>query len=209
MDMDKESIGEEVREEAQEEALVTESRPGLMRRMFGACGRFFSRLPRLRFRRRAKVLADGEELQPEDVVQPEDVDEAAPSMVRETSHEAALQLLGLLQRDARFIDFIEEDIAAYGDADIGAAARIVHEGCRKVLREHFSIQPLRPESEGSRITLNEGFNASEVRLAGNVVGRPPFTGSLRHRGWRVVETRLPRLAESHDPAIVAQAEVEL
>lgn len=197
MNMDNEPI--------EEEAIVAESRPGFMRRMFRACGGFFGRLrfPRLKLRRRAKVLPEGDELESEQV------DEALPPIVRETSQEAALQLLGLLQRDARFIDFIEEDINAYGDADIGAAARIVHEGCRKVLREHFSIQPLRAESEGSRITLNEGFNASELRLAGNVVGQPPFTGSLRHRGWRVVETRLPKLAESHDPAIVAQAEVEL
>jgi hypothetical protein len=68
---------------------------------------------------------------------------AQPAIVRETTPEAALQLLGLLQRDARFIDFVQEDIAAYSDADIGAAARVVHEGCRKVLDEHFAIAPVR------------------------------------------------------------------
>lgn len=136
---------------------------------------------------------------------------AAPPapVVQALPHAAALQLLGLLQRDARFIDFIEEDIKAYGDADIGAAARIVHEGCRKVLREHFSLAPVRTESEGSRVTLAAGFDAAAVRLTGNVVGQAPFTGTLGHRGWRVTESRLPKLAEGHDPAIVAQAEVEL
>ena len=129
--------------------------------------------------------------------------------LREAPHEAALQLLGLLQRDARFIDFIEEDVKAYSDADIGAAARVVHEGCRKVLREHFSIQPLRSETEGSRLTLPEGFDAAAVRVTGNVVGKAPFTGTLSHRGWRVADTRLPKLAAGHDAAIVAQAEVEL
>ncbi|MBP8267083.1 MAG: DUF2760 domain-containing protein, partial [Zoogloea sp.] len=107
------------------------------------------------------------------------------------------------------IDFIEEDVKAYSDADIGAAARVVHEGCRKVLREHFSIQPLRTENEGSRITLPEGFDAAAVRVTGNVVGKAPFTGSLSHRGWKVSETRLPKLAPGHDASIVAQAEVEL
>ena len=136
---------------------------------------------------------------------------AAPPapQLREAPHEAALQLLGLLQRDARFIDFIEEDVKAYSDADIGAAARVVHEGCRKVLREHFSIQPLRSETEGSRVTLPEGFDAAAVRVTGNVVGKAPFTGTLSHRGWRVTDTRLPKLAAGHDAAILAQAEVEL
>ena len=136
---------------------------------------------------------------------------AAPPapQLREAPHEAALQLLGLLQRDARFIDFIEEDVKAYSDADIGAAARVVHEGCRKVLREHFSIQPLRSETEGSRVTLPEGFDAAAVRVTGNVVGKAPFTGTLSHRGWRATDTRLPRLAAGHDAAILAQAEVEL
>lgn len=135
--------------------------------------------------------------------------EPQPAIVRETTPEAALQLLGLLQREARFIDFVQEDVAAYSDADIGAAARVVHEGCRKVLGEHFSIEPVRSESEGSRITLAEGFDAAAVRLTGKVVGKPPFTGSLGHRGWRVTDTRLPKLAEGHDASVIAQAEVEL
>lgn len=135
--------------------------------------------------------------------------EPQPVIVRETTPEAALQLLGLLQREARFVDFVQEDVAAYSDADIGAAARVVHEGCRKVLGEHFSIEPVRSESEGSRITLAEGFDAAAVRLTGKVVGKPPFTGSLGHRGWRVTDTRLPKLAEGHDASVIAQAEVEL
>ena len=144
--------------------------------------------------------------------EPEDAQPAAepqPVIVRETTPEAALQLLGLLQREARFVDFVQEDVAAYSDADIGAAARVVHEGCRKVLGEHFSIEPVRSESEGSRITLAEGFDAAAVRLTGKVVGQPPFTGSLGHRGWRVTDTRLPKLAEGHDASVIAQAEVEL
>lgn len=135
--------------------------------------------------------------------------EPQPVIVRETTPEAALQLLGLLQREARFVDFVQEDVAAYSDADIGAAARVVHEGCRKVLGEHFSIEPVRSESEGSSITLAEGFDAAAVRLTGKVVGKPPFTGNLGHRGWRVTDTRLPKLAEGHDASVIAQAEVEL
>ena len=121
----------------------------------------------------------------------------------------ALQLLGLLQREARFVDFIEEDVVRFSDADIGAAARLVHDGCRRVLREHFSIQPVRDEAEGSRVTLPDGFDATAIRLTGNVVGKPPFHGSISHRGWRVADVRLPKLAESHDATVLAPAEVEL
>lgn len=129
-----------------------------------------------------------------------------PQLAPET---AALQLLGLLQREARFIDFVQEDVQAYGDAEIGAAARVVHEGCRKVLREHFTFEPVRAEAEGSRLTLQPGFDAAAVRVTGNVVGQPPFTGTLGHRGWRATETRLPKLGQGHDASVLAQAEVEL
>ena len=152
---------------------------------------------------------DAEGEQPAADTQTAPAAEPQPVIVRETTPEAALQLLGLLQREARFVDFVQEDVAAYSDADIGAAARVVHEGCRKVLGEHFSIEPVRSESEGSRITLAEGFDAAAVRLTGKVVGKPPFTGSLGHRGWRVTDTRLPKLAEGHDASVIAQAEVEL
>ena len=132
-----------------------------------------------------------------------------PATPKEADTAAALQLLSLLQREARLVDFVQEDIAAYSDAEIGAAARVVHEGCRKVLREHVSLAPVRAESEGSRLTLAAGFDAAAVRLTGNVVGQAPFTGTLAHRGWRATEVRLPQLAEGHDAHIVAQAEVEL
>ncbi|RQS03125.1 DUF2760 domain-containing protein [Burkholderia sp. Bp9002] len=132
----------------------------------------------------------------------------APDL-REASPQAALQLLGLLQRDARFIDFVQEDIAGYGDADIGAAARLVHEGCRAALREHFTIVPVRDEAEGSRVTLPAGFDATAVRVTGNVVGAAPFSGTVSHRGWRVADVRLPKLTGSHDASVIAPAEVEL
>jgi len=133
----------------------------------------------------------------------------APTPLRVNTPESALQLLGLLQREARLVDFANENITVYSDADIGAAARVVHEGCARVLREHFTIAPIRNELEGARVTLAEGFDAASVRLTGNVVGKAPFTGTLSHRGWRATDVRLPQLADKHDAAIVAPAEVEL
>ncbi|MGV7210278.1 DUF2760 domain-containing protein [Oxalobacteraceae bacterium A2-2] len=133
----------------------------------------------------------------------------APAPLRIATPDAALQLLNLFQREARLIDFTQENLAAYSDADIGAAARVVHEGCAKVLREHFTIAPVRAEAEGSRVVLEEGFDAAAVRLTGNVVGKAPFRGTLSHRGWRSSSVRLPKLAEAHDASILAPAEVEL
>ena len=133
----------------------------------------------------------------------------APAPRKEATPDAALQLLALLQRDARLIDFVQEDLSGYSDAEIGGPARLVHEGCAKVLRAHFTLTPVRPEAEGSRITLNQGFDARAVRLTGNVVGQAPFQGALSHRGWRATEVKLPKLAEGHDASVLAQAEVEL
>ncbi|MBN3728249.1 DUF2760 domain-containing protein [Burkholderia sp. Ac-20379] len=130
-------------------------------------------------------------------------------VIQAASPDAALQLLGLLQKNARLVDFVEEDIAAYADAEIGAAARLVHEGCRATLREHFTIRPVRSEAEGARVTLAAGFDATANRVTGNVVGAAPFTGTLSHRGWRAEAVKLPKLVESHDVTVIAPAEVEL
>ncbi len=141
--------------------------------------------------------------------EPESTPEPAPALLREASPEAALQLLSLLQQEARLIDFVKEDLSGFSDADIGAAARVVHEGSLKALNSYFTLVPVRDEAEESQITLAEGFDASEVRLTGNVVGQAPFTGTLVHRGWKVAEVTLPKLAEGHDARVIAPAEVEL
>lgn len=147
-----------------------------------------------------------------DIEQP--VEQTTPEVtkaevLKESTPEAALQLLTLLQQDARFIDFIQEDLSDYSDADIGAAARVVHEGSKKILNTYFTLEAIRSEEEETRISIPEGFNASEVRLTGNVVGTAPFNGILIHKGWKVSEVKLPKLVAGHDASIVAPAEVEL
>jgi hypothetical protein len=181
------------------------------RRIGLAFGAFFRILANGEFAARVRWLDDATAYAPTAPAASEksEVPKPAPVVVKEVSPDAALQLLGLLQRGGRLIDFTQENLAAYSDADIGAAARLVHEGCRKVLQEHFTIAPVRTEGEGSRITLNEGFDASAIRLTGNVTGKPPFQGSISHRGWRATEVRLPKLVERHDASILAPAEVEL
>ena len=132
-----------------------------------------------------------------------------PVVLKEATPDAALQLLSLLQKEARFIDFIKEDVAAFSDAEIGAAARVVHQGCSKAVNEHFTLAPVSTDQEGNRVTLNKGFDAASFRLTGNIVGEAPFTGTLVHKGWQVTDLRLPKLTEGHNAKIVAPAEVEL
>jgi hypothetical protein len=196
---------------------MTDSNVSFLGRISLAVGTLFSILGDGEFAARVQRLRSGAPATAAPVATPAPVAAPAPTpapqpaapTLKQASPDAALQLLGLLQRDARFIDFVEEDVAGYSDADIGAAARVVHGGCRTVLREHFTIRPVREEAEGSRVTLPEGFDATAVRLTGNVVGKAPFTGSLSHRGWRVEDVRLPKLAASHDASVIAAAEVEL
>jgi hypothetical protein len=123
--------------------------------------------------------------------------------------DGALALLALLQREGRLVDFLREPLDGFADADIGATARDVHRGCRKVLDQHLSFEPVMPGAEEARVTVPKGFDPAEIRLIGEAKGEPPFTGTLRHHGWRVVEAKLPTLAEGIDRTVIAPAEVEL
>jgi hypothetical protein len=135
--------------------------------------------------------------------------EPKPEAKPEAPGTAALQLLAMLQREGRLVDFLQQDIASFGDAEIGAVARVVHEGCRRTLREHVALKAVRQEQEGDSVTLEEGFDPAEVKLSGNVQGKAPYQGVLRHRGWRASDVTLPVLVKGHDARIVAPAEVEL
>jgi hypothetical protein len=123
--------------------------------------------------------------------------------------DGALALLALLQREGRLVDFLLEPLDGFSDADIGAAARDVHRGCRKVLDQHLSLEPVMPGSEEARVAVPAGFDPAEIRLIGEARGEPPLRGTLRHHGWRVVDARLPALADGVDRTVIAPAEVEL
>jgi hypothetical protein len=129
--------------------------------------------------------------------------------LREVPTDGALQLLGLLQREGRLIDFLQEDLGAYPDAAIGATARVMHKDVRRALFTHVELEPVRKESEGSRVQVPPGFSASEIRLIGNVVGEAPFSGTLSHAGWRATKIELPKLNQGYDVRVLAPAEVEL
>ncbi|MBM4257442.1 MAG: DUF2760 domain-containing protein [Deltaproteobacteria bacterium] len=122
---------------------------------------------------------------------------------------AAIQFLGLLQREGRLVDFLREDITAYDDGQIGAAVRAIHEGCRQILSEHLTLEPVLSGNEGDEVTVPADFDPSAIRLTGNVTGEPPFRGTLRHAGWRAKQVKLPAQPAGQDTKIVAPAEVEI
>jgi Domain of unknown function (DUF2760) len=132
-----------------------------------------------------------------------------PKIPAEKLQASALLLLGAMQREGRLIDFLQQEVAAFSDEEVGAAARVVHSGCRKVLRQYFDLEPARPEAEGSAVTLPAGFDAQRVRLTGNVAGQPPFRGALKHHGWVARAVRLPEISDAVDARVIAPAEVEL
>jgi hypothetical protein len=123
--------------------------------------------------------------------------------------EEALRLLRVLQDDARLIDFIQEDIDTYDDAQVGAAARSIHAGCRKALDGRVTLERIFDEDEGDRVSVDAGFDPAQVRLSGNVGGAPPFSGTLQHGGWRAVAVHLPESPGGFDPSVIAPAEVEI
>ncbi|MFA0088044.1 DUF2760 domain-containing protein [Vibrio sp. 10N.261.51.F12] len=123
--------------------------------------------------------------------------------------DSAMQLLSLMQQEARIIDFLQEDLTAFSDEEVGAAARVVHSGGKKVIGDYFVLSPIRTEDEESRLTIEEGFNPQAIRLTGNVTGNAPFSGVLVHKGWKADNINLPKLSENYDASIIAPAEVEL
>jgi Domain of unknown function (DUF2760) len=132
-------------------------------------------------------------------------------MERPTSEalDRAVQMLALLQRDGRLIDFLTENIAPYPDAQLGAAVRTIHEACRKVLEHYIKLEPILNSEEDQPVTVQGGFDPAAIKLLGNVTGGPPIRGVLRHKGWHVKEVNLPPLPQGSGRMVIAPAEVEL
>jgi hypothetical protein len=121
-----------------------------------------------------------------------------------------LRILAVLQRDGRLVDFLQEEIDAYGDAQVGAAVRDIHRGCRKSLHDYLTIEPIINAAEDAPVSVPTDFDPAAIRLVGNVDGRPPFQGVLKHHGWRVRSVHLPVLpAARDDSSVLSPAEVEI
>jgi len=125
--------------------------------------------------------------------------------------DGALQLLHILQRDSRLIDFLMEDIAGYADDQIGAAVRTLHGDCRTSLTRHLTLAPVIDAVEGTyqKLDASKAPDPNRIKLVGNVPasGKVPG-GTLRHRGWLASSINLPPLGKQ-DASVVAPAEIEV
>jgi hypothetical protein len=144
------------------------------------------------------------------IEKPEPVKAEAPKVIpQEKTHASGLFVLSVFQQDGRLIDFLQQDVAAFSDEEVGAAARVVHGGCRKALERLVTPARILKEEEGATVTVPAGFDANRIRLTGNVSGQPPFKGTLKHHGWVTTDLKFPTLAENMDYRVLAPAEVEL
>jgi hypothetical protein len=120
-----------------------------------------------------------------------------------------LHLLTLLQREGRLMDFLGEDLGAYDDAQIGMAVRSIQENCKAAIEKQLHPKAVMEAEEESEVTVAAGFDPNSIKLVGRVAGDPPFTGILRHRGWRAAGVEIPALSDRDDPLVIAPAEVEI
>ena len=135
---------------------------------------------------------------------------APPPPAPVSTRSDALTLLSVLQREARLIDFLKEEIGGYADAQIGAAVRDVHRDAAAALERLFALRPLMDQPEGSDVPLTPALDAARIKLVGNLGGTPPARGRLQHAGWQATKTDLPQFTGSADSAkVIAPAEVEV
>jgi coenzyme F420-reducing hydrogenase delta subunit len=121
--------------------------------------------------------------------------------------------LGVLQQKGRLIDFLMQDVAGYSNEQVGAAARVVHQGCAEAIKEYFQIAPVHEGSEGESISLDDSYDPLLYKILGNAPEKPPYKGKLLHRGWKTEKVTLPRVVEnengSRSAEVIAPAEVEV
>jgi hypothetical protein len=131
-----------------------------------------------------------------------------PAAVAADPGERAVQMLALLQRDGRLVDFLMEDLTAYPDAQVGAAVRDVHTGCRQSLSRYVTLGAVLDDDEGKPVTIARDTDPARIKIVGATSGSPPFRGVVRHRGWEATRLDLPPLP-STGRTIVAPAEIEV
>jgi hypothetical protein len=122
--------------------------------------------------------------------------------------DGALQILSILQRDSRLVDFVMEDISGYSDDQVGAAVRGLHDQARESLSRYVKLEPVIDGVEGT-FTKPGVSDAAAVKFIGNVPAGKPAGGLLRHKGWRTGKIDLPALNPKQDASIIAPAEIEI
>ncbi len=178
---------------------------------------FNARLKALKGPKESQVVAKETpkpEVQKEEKGKEEKKEEKTTQIVKEVVSKGpdpetvVVQFLGLLQKEGRLIDFLQEDLDLYDDAQIGASVREVHRGCKQVIDQVLKLAPVLDAEEGAQVEIDE-VDPVRIKLVGNVKGKPPFRGVLRHCGWRCTQVKLPKWQADEKLDVLAPAEVEI
>ena len=167
----------------------------------------FDRQAADRVRRLLRDQVSAEAAQPATELEP-DLQKPAPAPSPARSD--AINLLATLQREARFVDLVQESLDQYSDAQVGAAARNVLRDCGGVLVRLFDLQPVIADAEGAQVQTPAEVDPGRYRVIGTPSGSPPYAGSLAHHGWEARHCKLP--SWQGNPAavmVIAPAEIEV
>jgi hypothetical protein len=122
---------------------------------------------------------------------------------------AAVEVLATLQREGRLLDFLQEKLEGYSDAQIGAAVRDIHRDCAATVNRLFGPAPLVNQAEGSPVALPPDIDPGQWKLTGRV-GSETKQGRLCHHGWKITRHDLPAWTGRDESAwVIAPAEVEI
>lgn len=135
----------------------------------------------------------------------------APEPPKISVSDGALQMLQILQRDSRWIDFLMEDITAYSDEQVGSAVRTIQNDCKTSLTRIVTLAPVIDGVEGTyqKLDASKAPDPNRIKLIGNVPASGKVAGgTLRHRGWLASSVNLPP-AGKQDLSIIAPAEIEI
>lgn len=171
---------------------------------------FFKALFNRDFSQKITALLEGREVEKQ-LPAPEEKPKEKQDVRKFLIAPGAVQILGLLQREGRLVDFLQEDLSQASDAQVGAVVKsTIYSGCRQAIQQYLTLEPIMAENEeGSEVTVADGFDPATIRLVGQVEGDPPFKGILRHKGWKITKAQLPEITQETENGVICPAEVEL
>ena len=130
---------------------------------------------------------------------------AAPAPARPV-RDSAVMFLAALQREARLVDLIREDLGKYTDAQVGAAARPCLKQCESVLERWFALRPLIDAVEGAAVDVPSDASPTRIQWVGEASAS---NGKLVHHGWQVTKVELPHWSgDKVDANVIAPAQVQ-
>lgn len=131
----------------------------------------------------------------------------APQAAPKTpARDSAVTLLASLQREARLLDLIQEDLNQYSDAQVGAAARPCLQQCASVLGRTLGIAPLLDAAEGDSVPVGDTPSPTRYQWIGEGTGA---SGKLVHHGWQATKMDLPTwTGDANDANVIAPAQIQ-